>query len=104
MADKARYWTCVIYPEQLIDNWQDEIDKILQYPYCYILHDKDHNDSDQEKRKAHYHFIIAFSNTTTYNHALDVFQQLCIFDNPARKCERIMNIKYMYNSFHSFIM
>ena len=97
MSEKARYWTAVIYPEQLIDNWKSEIDNIFQFPYCYILHDKDYNDSDLEKRKLHYHFIIAFSNTTTYKHALDVFQQLCIYDNPVRKCERVMNIKYMWN-------
>ena len=66
MSEKARYWTAVIYPEQLIDYWQTEIDNIFQFPYCYILHDKDHNESDLEKRKPHYHEVYNNMETEKY--------------------------------------
>lgn len=91
---KAKYWTAVLYPESMIDDWFNVIDDVLQIPYEYCVHDKDLlNDSD-ENRKVHVHLVIAFPNTTTYNHALSIFQKLqpsCMF------CEQVTNIRYLHN-------
>lgn len=113
---KAKYWTCVLYPESMIDVWEDKISDILQVPYCYIIHDKDNLGKVIKKvsnkcgkeisydasefcidkhdfRKVHVHVVIAFPNTTTYKHALSCFQLLqpnCSY------CEQVLNIRYMY--------
>ena len=38
---KAKFWAGVVYPENMVEGWQEKIGDILQLPYCYILHDKD---------------------------------------------------------------
>lgn len=89
----AKYWCAILYPESMIDSWESKISDLLQYPYCYCIHDND-IDSESHERKVHIHLIIAFSNTTTYNHALQVISQL----QPSLKTvKRVINIRYMYN-------
>ena len=92
-VEKAKYWVAVLYPESMIDNWQDNISDILQVPYSYCIHNKD-KDGHKGDRKIHLHLILAFPNTTTYNHALSLFKQLqpsCMI------CKKVINIRYMYN-------
>lgn len=80
----AKYWVGVCYPENMIETWKEEIGDILQVPYCYVVHDKDHlgtykaaRKADQERmRKLHVHIMLAFVNTTTENHALNTFNRL----------------------------
>ena len=93
MSTKAKYWTAVLYPESMINNWRLHIEDVLQVPFCYCLHNKD-VDSEDEERKEHIHLIIAFNNTTTYNHALQVFQRI---QPNCKYCEQVLNIRYMYN-------
>lgn len=77
MADKkAKYWWAVLYPENMISSWQDDIADILQLPFAYCIHDKDLLSDGDEDRKVHVHLFIAFPNTTTYKHALSVFDLL----------------------------
>lgn len=99
MSDKARYWTAVIYPNQLIPDFDDKISELLQIPFCYILHDKDINEADKERRKAHYHIMICFNNTTTYSNALDTFNLLTVPNNRVNICKKVMNVRYLYNYF-----
>jgi len=74
--EKARVWVAVGYTENMRDDWQDVIGDALDgLPCAYCVHDKD-EDSKSEHRKDHAHFMIAFSNTTTYNHALKAFRRL----------------------------
>lgn len=93
---KSKYWTFVGYPESMIPNWQVEVGGLLQYPYCYCVHDKDvikETGEVKEHRKAHVHFIIAFNNTTTYNHALKVAKQLGAI-NTVEPC---INVRHCYD-------
>ena len=71
----ARYWTGVLYPENMIDDWETEIGDIIQLPYAYCIHNTD-TDSMSEHRKDHVHIIIAWPNTTTYKNAMSVFELL----------------------------
>ena len=41
MSDNARYWTAILYPEHLIEGWQNKIQDMLEVAYCYCIHDKD---------------------------------------------------------------
>lgn len=113
---KARYWTAVLYPESMIEGWQDKISDILQIPFEYCIHDKDelgrkikkvtnkynkvivYDASDfaidsHETRKVHVHLIIVFNNTTTYKHALSVFQKL---QPSCSYCEQVLSIRYIH--------
>ena len=90
---KAKYWTAVLYPESMVENWEVLIDDLLQVPYSYCIHDKD-CDQDGVIRKLHIHLVIAFPNTTTMNHALSVFKRL---QETCSYCEQVLNIRYLYN-------
>lgn len=98
MSDsKARYWVAVMYPENMIDNWEDVISEKLQRPYAYCIHDKCF-DENGEIRKTHVHLILVYGSPTTYKNALSVFKELekpdCVAVN---KCERVIGIRYMYD-------
>lgn len=92
--NKARFWTAVLYPESMIENWEDELPYIIQYPYAYCLHDRC-VDSKGNPRKPHIHIMVAYGNTTTYNSAYDMFQELCTCE--LGKIERVKNVRYMYD-------
>ena len=90
--EKARYWNFVMYPESMVDNWQEDIAEIVQYPYAYCIHDKCMT-KDGTPRKTHVHIIIAFPNTTTYNNVLGIAQKLGV----CNYVEKTQNIRWMYN-------
>ena len=94
---KARYWVGVLYTENMREDWQDDIADILQIPFAYCIHDKC-LDENNELRKSHMHLILAFSNTTTYNHALSVFSTLNAEGKRAiNTCEAVIGIRSMYD-------
>ena len=92
--NKARYWWAVLWTENLSDDWQEKIYDTIQYPFAYCIHDTD-TDSKSEHRKDHVHLIIAFPNTTTYKHALNVFKLLG--DNAVNTCEACISIRHCYD-------
>ena len=97
MSKKNKYWSAVLYPENMIDDWQVVIGDMLQLPFCYCIHDKDF-DKNGEIRKTHVHLIIVFPNTTTENHAKTVFSSLSA---EGKTCfstlEGVFNIRHMYD-------
>lgn len=95
--DKAKYWAGVLYPENMIDNWENEIGDIVQVPYAYCVHDADLT-SKKEERKKHVHLILVFPNTTTYNHAMNVFNLLSKQGCKAiNTCQAIVSIRGAYD-------
>lgn len=106
MADyisKARYWMAILYPENMVDNWQDSISSLLQVPYCYIIHDKDLC-RDGEQRKVHVHIMIALANTTTYGAALSIFKTLQAPDRPSPiPNDEIRQVRFVRNVYDYFI-
>lgn len=96
-VNKARFWTGVLYQENMREDWRDKIDDILQMPFVYCEHTQD-KDSKSEHRKDHVHIIIAFPNTTTYNHAMTVFGLLSAEGKTAlNKIEAVINVRHMYD-------
>lgn len=95
--NKHRYWWAVCYPENMVLDWELKIGDIVQVPYAYCVHDRS-KDSKSEHRKDHVHIMLAFSNTTTYKHALAVFQLLSA---PGKKCvntcEAVINVRSCYD-------
>lgn len=95
--DKARFWTGVLYPENMREDWEVAIGDIVQYPYAYCKHTQD-KDSKSEHRKDHVHIILAFPNTTTYKHAMGVFGLLSAEGKKAlNKCEAVIGIRNVYD-------
>lgn len=95
MAEKHKYWTGVLYPENMNPDWKEKIGDILQLPYAYCVHDKDLLHESEDQRKEHVHLIVVFPNTTTKKHALDVMQGLGV--KAINTCQSINNINHMYN-------
>lgn len=95
--EKAKFWAGVLYPENMREDWENEIGDIVQLPYAYCKHNKD-KDIKSEHRKDHVHLILAFTNTTTYKHALSVFNQLSAEGKTAlNKIEAVISIRNMYD-------
>lgn len=93
MAEKAKYWTAILYPDSMIDNWEDKISDIFQVPVAYCIHDKDKDGHDGD-RKTHVHFELAFPNTTTFKHVLGLVQEV----QPTCKIvKKVINVRYMYD-------
>lgn len=98
---KARYWWAVLWLENMKDGWQDNIDEILQgIPYAYCIHDKDYEkDGDpQLPRKQHVHLMIAYGNTTTYKHAMNIFSRFSAEGKSCvNTCEACLKVRHSYN-------
>ncbi len=71
---KKRNWAFVCYPDSLPLNWEELL--INSGVPCAIspLHDKD-IDPTGEPKKPHYHVILAYDNTTTYNNVKQFIEQ-----------------------------
>lgn len=65
IASKYRHWWYVVYPESAPSDWIEQlINRGTQF--CVSpLHDKDVN-PDGSVKKAHYHVIVSWGNTTTF--------------------------------------
>lgn len=92
----------VLYPENMISDWQEQISNYFQVPFCYCVHDKDLT-TDGTTRKVHVHCMIALGNTTTYNSALSIFKTLqdpnkptCI---PNDEIRQVKHVRSVYNYF-----
>lgn len=96
--DKGRYWWCVLYPENMINDWESKIAHYVQLPFSYCIHDQDLTNDPDETRKVHVHCIIAFPNTTTKKHAAAVFSTLALKDCKAfNDIEAVINIRHCYD-------
>lgn len=94
---KARFWTGVLYPENMREDWEITIGDVVQYPYAYCKHTRD-KDSKSEHRKGHVHLLLAFPNTTTYQHALSVFGLLSAEGKKAiNKVEACVSVRNVYD-------
>ena len=95
--EKARFWVGVLYQENMREGWEEDIGDLVQLPYAYCCHTRD-RDSKSDHRKDHLHLMLAFPNTTTYQHAMKVFGQLSADGKSAlNKIEAVINVRNMYD-------
>lgn len=95
---KGRYFWAIMYPENMVEGWEENISSILQKPFAYCIHDKDLVKEDgEEERKKHVHIIIAWNNNTTKSSALTLFQKLnaegkqaIAFGGEIEKCDDVL--------------
>ena len=103
LKSKGQYWTIILYPENMISNWKYEMPRILQFPICYIIHDKDLRKERTEERKTHMHLMIIANNTTTANSILSLIKLLSA--DSYKPCfaittlQRVVNIRGLYDYF-----
>ena len=63
---KGRNWSFIVYLDSAPEDWREQLEK-TGLPFAISpLHDKDVN-PDGTPKKPHYHVIISYPNTTTYN-------------------------------------
>lgn len=119
MAGQARLWASILYVENMIDDWKDKIDDLIEFEYCYIVHDKDlltdpeavvcdehghalvgvNNDgTTYEIRKEHVHLLLNWTNTTTQKAVLNWINSK--LSKPGKKCcsttQPVGNPEHMY--------
>lgn len=63
---KSRYFTFLLYPESLPENWIDKLESLGVAIAISPLHDKDKSELEgQEFKKSHYHVIYIAKNPVT---------------------------------------
>ena len=75
MNSKERYWTFVVYPESVVDNWIEQLQQLGLQCAISPLHDKDIN-ANGEVKKPHYHVLLCFNGPTTYNKVASITKSL----------------------------
>lgn len=96
---KNRQWWAVLYPENMLPDWKDRIEDVVQLPFAYCVHDKGLQLEElDEERKQHVHLILVWPAPTTYKHAMEVFDGLSA---PGRKalssCKPVYWAQRAYN-------
>lgn len=72
---KKRNWAFVLYPESAPADWFERLKQSGLMGAVSPLHDKD-TDPDGNIKKAHYHIILVYGNTTTYNNVKALTESL----------------------------
>ncbi len=79
---KAHQWAFILYPESAPDDWMQQLSDTYLKIAISPLHDSDINVDTGELKKAHYHILIFFGNSTTSsvadNISLTLGQTHCI--------------------------
>ncbi len=66
IKDKARYFTFLLYPESIPEDWETQLELMGVSIAISPLHDKDKSNVEgQEYKKAHYHVIYVAKNPVT---------------------------------------
>lgn len=95
---KNRQWTAVLYNENMREDWELEMDNLLQLPYAYCVHDKGLEIEKKERRKIHTHVVLVFPAPTTYKHAMEVFGRLNAPGKSAfNTCEPVYSARHIYD-------
>ena len=97
----AKYWGAVLYPENLREDWEEELIRI-GLPFAYCEHNK--TKVNGEDRKRHIHILTAFNNTTTYKNVLRMFKRLDKPNNGKKTaCNKVEGIFSMENAYNYLI-
>lgn len=72
---RSRNWSFIIYPESVVENWKEILEKLYLPTAISPLHDKDIN-PDGSSKKPHYHILLMFRGVKSYNQILEITEQL----------------------------
>ncbi len=108
---KSRYWSFIVYPESVLNDWEEVLCKLGCVFAVSPLHDRDIN-ANGEVKKPHYHVLVQFDGPTTYKNVKEsicdvvggtipqrtislrgYYRYLCHLDNPEKAQYDINDIK-----------
>jgi len=95
--DKARYFTFLLYPESIPENWELKLES-LDVPIAISpLHDKDLSSVEGQKyKKAHYHVIYIAKNPVTSDSVRNKIKR-CLGDASVAKVQIVIqSLENMY--------
>lgn len=69
---RSRNWACIVYPESAPENWRDLIDDIHIEWVESPLHDRDINPGTNEPKKPHWHVLLLFPGSKSYEQVLEI--------------------------------
>lgn len=95
---KNRQWCAILYNENMRPDWQDQIENLVQLPFCYCVHDKGLQLENGDHRKVHTHLILVWPAPTTFKHAAEVFGRLSAgYNSCFSTIEPVYNARRMYD-------
>lgn len=74
-GQRTRNWAVIFYPEDLPEDWMEQVDGLLVKWIQSPLHDQDFN-PDGEPKKAHYHTLFMFENVKMQDQVAEIFKGL----------------------------
>ena len=75
ITKRFRNYATVVYPESAPENWQEILSDQIIPAFISPLHDSDVN-PDGEKKKSHYHVLLAYDAPKTSDQAREVFEKI----------------------------
>ncbi|MGO1454560.1 MAG: replication protein [Alkalibacterium gilvum] len=95
--DKARYFTFLLYPESIPEDWEMKLELIGVPIAVSPLHDKDLSEVDGQKyKKAHYHVIYVAKNPVTADSVRKKIKQILGTNSIAMVQIVVQNMENMY--------
>ena len=74
-GQRTRNWAVIFYPEDLPEDWMEQVDGLLVKWIQSPLHDRDFN-PDGEPKKVHYHTLFMFDSIKTQDQVAEIFKDL----------------------------
>lgn len=74
--DRTRVWCAVIYPESAPEDWREKLDA---YHFEWAespLHDMDANPGTGERKKPHWHIVMAFDGPKSYEQVCEILEPI----------------------------
>ena len=93
LQGKSNLIECICYPDRMIDGWELKVEKLLQVPFAYIVHDKDNC-------KVHCHFMISWNNNVQLKYFVKYINQFLSSDQNDPCCVLIQDIKNPEGAFN----
>ncbi len=93
---KARYFTFIIYPESIPEDWEDRLTSLGLAMAVSPLHDKDKSEVEgQEFKKAHYHVLYVARNPVTTESVRKKIKRT-LGDKSLSHIEIVDNVEHVY--------
>ena len=107
-GQRTRNWTLIFYPEDLPDDWKEQVDELRVKWIESPIHDKDIN-PDGSPKKAHIHTLVMFESVKNIEQVKEVFGKIFGFSEtgsivgvatPQQVSDRSGIVRYMAHLDH----
>lgn len=65
MDTRKRNFACILYPDSLVEGWENVLSDLKVPAFLSPLHDKDVNNGDGSPKKPHYHLMVMYEGKKT---------------------------------------